>query len=224
MHDRQLGGEALVLQIGVERFELEGRDHALVADGARGQRHEVRTGLAAGALAQAVGQAVQRDARHGRAVGGACGDEELLEHRARLEGESAEIVRRRGDLAPAEHDQTLLVGDLLDRRLLTRARLGVRGKEGQAGGVLAHRREREGDDVAEEDVGHLREDPGTVAGAGVRPDRTAVLEVPERGQREVHDVVSGLAPQCRDHGEAAGVLLERGVVHALTRGEAAGQG
>src|SRR3546814_10238566 len=52
VHDGQLGRESLVLEVGVERLELERGDHALVADGAAGQRHEVRVQFVAGALAQ----------------------------------------------------------------------------------------------------------------------------------------------------------------------------
>ena len=34
VHERELGGEALVGQVGVERLELQGGDHALVDEGA----------------------------------------------------------------------------------------------------------------------------------------------------------------------------------------------
>ena len=65
VHDGQLGGEPLVLQVGVERLELECRDHALVPEGAGRERDDVGAELGAGALAQAEHAAVELDARQG---------------------------------------------------------------------------------------------------------------------------------------------------------------
>ena len=96
----------------------------------------------------------------------------------------------------------------------------VARQEDHAGGVLADRRQLEVHDRAEEGIRHLGQDAGAVTRAGIRADRTAVLEVAQRGQREIDDVVPGLAAQRRDHRQAAGVLLERRVVHALLLREA----
>ena len=83
------------------------------------------------------------------------------------------------------------------------------------------RRQLEVDDRAEEGVGHLRQDAGTVTGARIRADRAAVLEVAQRRQGEIDDVVPRLAAQGRDHGEPARVLLEGRVVHPLLAGKRA---
>ena len=99
--------------------------------------------------------------------------------------------------------------------LLRRALLGVDRQEHHAGGVLADRRKLEVHDRAEEGIRHLREDARAVAGARVRADGAAVLEVAQRRQRQRDDVVAGLAAKRRDHRQTARVLLERGVVHSL---------
>ena len=72
-------------------------------------------------------------------------------------------------------------------------------------------------DRAEEGVRDLRDDAGTVAGAGVGADRAAVLEVAQRVERGGDDVVAGGAAQGGDHGQPAGVLLVGRVVQALWR-------
>ena len=222
VHDGELGGEPLVLQVGVERLELERGDHALVPERARGERHEVRAELESGALAQPEHAAIERDARQRGCIAdrGPC-DEELLELRPRVEGQLAEVRLLGRHLAPAEHDEVLRLGDVLDARLLRGALLVVAGQEDHARGVLADGRKLEVDDRAQERVGHLGQDARAVAGAGIRADRTAVLEVAERRQREVDDVVTGHASKRGDHGQAAGVLLERRVVHSLLLGKGA---
>jgi hypothetical protein len=61
-------------------------------------------------------------------------------------------------------------------------------------------------------MGKLDQHPGAVARAGVGPRRAAVLEVVQRGQREVDDVVAGLSVKARDERDAAGIVLEGRVV------------
>ena len=65
---------------------------------------------------------------------------------------------------------------------------------------------------AQEAVGELDQHPGAVAGARVGARGAAVLEVVERGQRQVDDVVARLAVQASDAGDATAVVLIRGVV------------
>ena len=71
---------------------------------------------------------------------------------------------------------------------------------------------------AEERVGHLEEDAGTVAGVLVAAARAAVLEVPEELQTRFNDAVAFVAVDVRDEADAAGVALERGVVEAIGHG------
>ncbi|OUD83131.1 hypothetical protein CMMCAS02_09425 [Clavibacter michiganensis subsp. michiganensis] len=226
VHDGELGCEALVGEVGVERLQLERGDHALVDEGARGQRDEVGAELPLRALAQAEGEAVEGEPRRSvlrpRGVGG---QEQVAERGHGLARQVAEVRRVDRDLAPAEDAQSLVAGDALDAGLQLLALGVVGGQEGHADRVLPHGREVEADDAAEERVRDLRHDPGAVAGARVGSDRAAVLQVPERVQRVDDDVVTGGAAQGGHHGQAARVLLERRVVEALLRGEgAAGRG
>jgi len=216
VHDRELGREALVGQVGVERLELQGRDHALVPEGAGAERDEVRVVLVAGALAQTVHATVEGDAAQGgRVADGRARDEELLERGAGGVRQLAEVLLVGRDLAPAEHHESLGGGELLDARLDGGALVVVERQERHARGVLAHGRQLEVGDGAEEGIRHLRQDARTVARARVGADRAAVLEVAQRLERERHDVVPGHAAQRGDHGQAAGILLEGRVVHAL---------
>ena len=75
----QLGLEGPVREVGEERLELRGGEHALVDEGARRQRGEVDVELELGPLAQAEREPVELDPR-GRAAGR--GDEELPEEAA----------------------------------------------------------------------------------------------------------------------------------------------
>ena len=82
VHDGELRREALVLEVGVERLELERRDHALVAERAGRQRDEVGVELGARALAQPEDATVERDPRQrGCVADRRARDEELLEDR-----------------------------------------------------------------------------------------------------------------------------------------------
>ena len=66
--------------------------------------------------------------------------------------------------------------------------------------------------AAEERVRDLDEDPGAVARVRVGAGRAAVLEVRERDERPLDRLVARHPVQARDEGDAAGVVLERGVV------------
>ena len=61
VHDDQRTGHPLVEQLGEHQLQLLGGQHALVDQGAAGQRGEVDPGLVLGPPAQAVGQPVQGD-------------------------------------------------------------------------------------------------------------------------------------------------------------------
>ena len=98
-------------------------------------------------------------------------------------------------LAPAEDGEALVGENLVDA--LGRG-VGVVGREeGNPGGVLAHRRQLEGHDRAVETVGHLDEDPGTVAGVGLGAGRAAVIQVAERRERLVDQRAATCGPACR---------------------------
>jgi hypothetical protein len=171
-------------------------------------------------LAEAERASVEADARERRGVAdGGTREEELLEHRARGEGELPEVLVCRRDLAPAEHCEVLGCRDPLDSVLLSGALIVVARKEHHARGILPHRRQLEVHHGAKELVGHLGQDAGAVTGSRIRPDRPAMLEIAKGRQSQVDDVVSGFASQGGDHGKATGVFLECRVVHALLAGE-----
>ncbi|MGC0381998.1 hypothetical protein RKD33_002215 [Streptomyces sp. SAI-129] len=178
VHERDRGGEAAVGQVREERLQLAGGQHALVDDGARGQRREVDTGLALGALAQREGVAVQGDAPRG-----AVAHEDLAEDRHGGAGGGAQHLRGDRDLAPAEDGEALLFGDRLDARdgVLS----AVDRQEGDADGVPPGFGQLESGHLAEERVGHLGEDARAVAGVGLGAGGAAVFQVAQHGERLV---------------------------------------
>ena len=214
VHQCQRADHPAVGQVGEERLELTGRQHALVDDRARGQGREVDVGLALGPLAQAEGHPLELqpgDATAGRP------DEELAEQRLDGTGGGTDQARVDGEVTPAEDVQALLASDGRDRRLDRGQSFGRRRgrQERDADGVLAGRREHEVDHGAEERVRDLDQDAGAVAGVGVGAGRAAVLEVAQSRQRQVDDLVAGLAGQGRDERDAARVVLVACVVETL---------
>ena len=96
------------------------------------------------------------------------------------------------------------------------------GQENQAGAVAALRRQREpehGGLLAEEAVGHLREDARAVAGIGLAAARAAVLQVDEDLQRLLHDRVRAAALDVRDEADAARIVFMCRVIETLSRRE-----
>ncbi len=211
VHQAERGGVEPVRQVGEEGLQLAGGQHALVDDGARGQRREVDPGLALGALADHEGDPVELDAGPVRA-----GQEELAEPGHDAAGGRAQQVRGDRDVAPAEDGQVLLGRDGLDPRdgggVLV---VGV-GQEGDADRVGADRREFEVDLGAQEGVRDLGEDAGAVTGVRLCAGGAAVLQVAQDGQRLLDDGVVGDAGQRGDESDATGVVLVSRVVQALS--------
>src|SRR5690606_35010581 len=162
------GGVAPVGQVGEERLQLRRGQHALVGDGARRQAGEVDAGLVFGALAHAVGVALQVDAGEagGGAAGGA-GEERLGEVRHGLAGGGAAVARLHGQVVPAEDGEAFFGGDGLDAGDGCCAVGLAGGQERDAGGVGAGFGQVEAGGGAVELVGDLGEDPGAVAVVGV---------------------------------------------------------
>ena len=142
------------------------------------------------------------------------GDEELAEPRLAGAGGGADEIGRGRHVAPAEDPQALLGRDALDAGD-DLGRLGVVVRqEGEADGVGAARGQREVDDLAQERVGDLGQDARPVAGVLLGPDRAAVVEVAQRGERQLDDVVPRLTAHGRHEGDAARIVLVRAVVEA----------
>ena len=165
-----------------------------------------------GPLAQAERQPLQAQA-HDPARGG--GHEELAEDRHAVAGDLADQLDRHRHVTPAEDPQALLGGERLDRGDRG-GPLGVVGRqEGDARGVGPARREVEVDDLAQERVGDLGEDAGTVTDQRVGAGGTAVLQVAQGGQGMVDDVVPGTATHRGHERDTAGVVLVLRPVEAL---------
>jgi hypothetical protein len=136
-------------------------------------------------------------------------------------------------VAPGQREQALLGRDGVDAGAHGRRLLLVGGEEGGADGVapaLGQRDAGVGEHGAQQRVRHLGEHAGAVTRLRLGAGGTAVLEVAQRRQALLDDAVAGPAGDVDDEGDAARVVLVRGVVQALPRrqagagGEGAGQG
>ena len=121
-------------------------------------------------------------------------------------------------------DGMSVVGDLFGedvRNLLAPALLV--GQEQRADRVFARSRQGEAELrrlSGEELMRDLHQDSGAVAGARIGAHRAAVLEI-DQDREGVFDDLMGLASlDVGDEADAAGVLVERGVVKAARRGDA----
>ena len=127
-------------------------------------------------------------------------------------------------VAPAEELQPLLVGDALDQRDGSGSLVGVRGQEGDAGGVGVRAvRGRLGqvevDDRAQQLVGQLQQDSGAVAAGRLGAGGAAVLEVGQRHEGVGDDLVGAPPLDVGDHGHATRVTLGGRVVKTLRSGD-----
>ena len=113
--DGDAGLHALIGQIGEEGGQLHRGEHALVGDGARGQRGEVDADLVLDALADAEGLAVQLHAGEGAVRGG---HHQRLEARHGGQRLQAETVGVGGHDAPGEDLEALVAHDGGDGLLL----------------------------------------------------------------------------------------------------------
>ena len=161
------------------------------------------------------------------------GQEQLHQVRRRGARAAAADLRVVRDVAPAEDDQVLGLGQLGDRRLgdvlpgqrgrvplviRLLAAIGRRGREeDQPGDVRAGRRQVEVTDLAEEGVRDLGQDARAVPGSRVAALGAAVLQVAEGGERFGHHIVPGPAGQISDKADAAGVVLEAAVIQPRGR-------
>ena len=120
-----------------------------------------------------------------------------------------------GDVAPAEHALALDADVELEQRLELLAAVVVLRQEADRDGVAAGVGQLEVDVRAEELVRQLQQHPGAVAGARVGAGRAAVLEVLDRLQTLLDDLVDGNVVQACDERHAARIVLVAGVVEAV---------
>ena len=133
--------------------------------------------------------------------------QDLGEVRHAAAGRRADVLGVDRQFAPAQHAESFFEGQFLQRADGLRPLREVLGQEGGSGRVVPGGRKGESGDGAEEGVGDLGEEAGTVTGAVVGAYGAAVFEPAQGGQGGVNDVVPRLPPQRGDDGEAAGVLL-----------------
>ena len=138
--------------------------------------------------------------------------EQLSDARGHRAGGAAagRLVHRH--LAPAEHALALGLDAVLHQ---THGLGGVAGRqEAERHAVAALLGKVEARLGAQERVGKLEQDAGTVPGIGVGALGSAVLEALERVQRSGHDLVRRGRAQPRHERNAAGVVLVARVVQA----------
>ncbi len=211
VHERQRAGDPRVGEVGEERLELAGRQHALVDQGPAREAGEVDLGLALGPLAQAERHPLEHHLVGHPAPGG---HEELAEARHRAPRGDTHEVRGNRHLAPAQDDEVLLLGDPVDRRHGVTLGRAVVGQEGQADRVRARRGKLELHHGAQEAVRDLEEDARPVAAVRLGARGATVVEVAQRRERLDDDVVAGHPGHGGHEGHATGVPLEGGVVQA----------
>jgi hypothetical protein len=129
--------------------------------------------------------------------------------------EGAAVGRHR---APAQEPHALLGGDALDDLLAAPAVARAGRQEEEAGAVAPRVGQPEAGlaaGVGEEAVRHLHEDAGAVAGVLLAAAGPAVLQVQQHLDRLVDDRVRATPVSVDHEADAAGVVLEAGVVQPL---------
>ncbi len=224
MHQRQRALEIGLAEVGIILAELVGEEHALVDDGPARQRHRVIAGEAAVAaqidrlrnrLAQDVEPALEillvLDLL-------AAADEHLhVRGFGRLDGLAERAIVGR-HVAPAEQYQSFVPDLVGDDALDDVAPCRFLRHEQRADGIFARLRQLEADLAGlahEKRVRNLHQDAGAVAGARIGADRAAMFEVAEDADRVGDDLMRLPALDVGNEADAAGNLLERGIVETL---------
>ena len=215
VHQGESALHALVFQIGEEPGELRRGEHALVDEGAAGERDEVRAlfwwQFVLDSLTGDEHDAVQVDAcgpAHLR------GNEELLEGRHDGSGRRTKAVGADRHGTPPEYLQAFVFEYGLDARDGLFRRTLVGGKEGEADGVTVWGGQFEVDDFSQEAVGHLDQDACAVAGVGLGSGCATVFHVAQRRDTHGDDRTAAQALDVGDKRHAAGVVFETWVVQA----------
>ena len=224
VHQRQRALEVRIVQVGIIGDELVGEEHALVDDGAAGDRDRVVAGEPALlARVDRVRDRLAQDVEPPLELGLgldllAAADEHLLVHGLGRLDRFAErrVVGRH--VAPAQQRHALALDhlgiDVADHLPPIR----IARHEQLADRVFARIGQREAEPVrllGEELVRDLHQDAGAVAGARIGADRAAMLEIAQDGERVLDQLVGLAALDVGNEADAAGILVERRVVEPL---------
>jgi len=134
----------------------------------------------------------------------------------------AEIAGIDRDLAPAEQRQAFLLQHARDGGAHLFALGGVGRHEELADAVVAGLGQVEAELAAfflEEAMRDLHENAAAVAELGIGADGAAMVEILENAQAHRDDVVALAVLHVGDEADAAGIVLETRVVHALRFGQ-----
>ena len=252
VHQRDRRLVALVAQVGEELRQLVGGQHALVGDRPGRQRGDVERAAGVdrgplGPLAQHEGRAAPAGSRRWattlppKAVASARAAMVSATNSCAKSGMTARAVGPRsapsGSTGTSRQPRTVRPSSSasLATSSIAGGALGLVGRqEGDADGVLPHRRQVEVDLGAQQGVGDLGEDAGAVTGVRLGAGGAAVVEVVQRGEALGHDRAAsagrGRRPRrrrrrrpCRSPGRRAGA--SPGTAENGTRAaEAAGAG
>ena len=221
---RQRRLEVLVVQIGIVGAELVGEEHALVDHGAAGDRNGVvarQPALLAGVdrVRDRLAQDVEPPLELVLALDlPAPADEHLQVHGLRRLDRLAErgVVGRH--LAPAQEHHALALDHLRIDVANDLPPVRITRHEQRADRIFAGLRQGESELfrlLDEEPVRDLHQDAGAVAGARVGADRAAMLQIAEDGERVLDQPMRFPALDVGDEPDAAGILVERGIVEPL---------
>ena len=222
MDEADRGLEILGFEVEKIAVHLLGHEHALVDHGAAGKAGNIPDRIHAGAADRVVraladDEKLPLEIEHIGAAGFAL-EEHLAHPGLACEGGGAQHRVIHGHFAPAEDRETLLGGDFF-KSLLRGLGLGFLGRgENHTRAVFSKLGKRDallGTGAAEEFVGHLCEDAGSVAGVVLGTNRAAVVEIQQNGQRVADDRVRFSAMDINDEANAAGVMLKCRIVEAL---------
>ena len=220
------------LQVRIIGAELVGQEHALVDDGAAGDRDRIIAGQAPLAplidrVRDRLAQQIEPPLELGLVLDLlAAADEDLLVHRlGRLDrGAERRVVDRH--VAPAEQRHALALDHLGVDVADHLPPVGIARHEQGADRVFARRRQPEAELVGrrgEERMRDLHQDAGAVAGARIGADRAAMLEIAQDRERVLDDLVGFAALDVGDEADPAGAFAQRRIVEALRRRQPVGR-
>jgi len=212
VHEGERARQPLVGQVREEAPELRRRQHSLVDERPRRKARECELG-SGGAFGHPPDH-VEPPLEHRRVAGelGRRRNEELADARGEEQRLRTDVPVVDRHVTPAEHRLPLRRDHLLEQALELQPPGALLREEADRDPVGAEGRQRDPRDTPEKRVRHLHENPGAVAGFGVGPRRSAVLEVLERGERARDRLVRLRSVEPGHERHAARVVLEGRVV------------